>query len=209
MALDYRSEYQRYRRYYTYLGPIVKSPIFRAYFSVVMSIFTVAIFVAFAIRPTLATIIGLQKQIEDKQDFNRRLDEKINALSQLQIDYQAVERDLPLVFTALPQDPAVSEAVILLEKTATAAGVTLTNISIPKADYSRPLPASGAAVASVSSQTVEVSVKISGGFDNLKNFFELLGNLPRLFSPAKTVVSQEAAKAGLESQASVNIYFLP
>ncbi len=209
MALDYRSEYQRYRRYYTYLGPIIKNPIFRAYFSVVMSIFTVAIFIAFAIRPTLATIVGLQKQIEDKQNYNRRLDEKINSLSQLQSDYQAVERDLPLVFTALPQDPAVSEAVILLEKTATAAGVVLTNLSIPKADYSQMPLASGAAIASTSSQAVKVSVKISGGFDNLKNFFERLGNLPRIFFPDDTGVNKQTQEQGLDSQSTVSVYYLP
>ncbi|MEK7127262.1 MAG: type 4a pilus biogenesis protein PilO, partial [Patescibacteria group bacterium] len=177
MALDYRSEYQRYKRYYTYLGPVLKNPIFRAYFTVVMSIFTVAIFVAFAIRPTIATIAGLTRQIEDKQGLNRRLDEKINSLSALQNDYQVAEKDLPLVFTALPTDPSVSQAIIFLEKTATASGINLSKVSVAKADYGKN--------STVSAELVPVTLTFSGSFDSVKNFFKQVLNLPRLFSPAE------------------------
>lgn len=203
MALDYRSEYQRYKRYYTYLGPVLKSPVFRAYFTVVMSIFTVAILVAFAIRPTVATIVNLTRQIADKQVLNRRLEEKVNALSALQNDYQLIEKDLPLIFAALPADPAVSQAVILLEKTATAAGINLNKVSVIKADYSKSQIASGAAIASVSAEFVPVVLTFSGSFDDSKNFFKQILNLPRLFSPAEVSVSKD------DNRATINIYYLP
>ncbi len=195
MALDYRSEYQRYKRYYTYLGPVLKNPIFRAYFTVVMSIFTVAIFVAFAIRPTIATIAGLTRQIEDKQGLNRRLDEKINSLSALQNDYQVAEKDLPLVFTALPTDPSVSQAIIFLEKTATASGINLSKVSVAKADYGKN--------STVSAELVPVTLTFSGSFDSVKNFFKQVLNLPRLFSPAEISVSKD------DNKATTNIYYLP
>mgnify|MGYP001609837987 CR=1 FL=1 len=195
MALDYRSEYQRYKRYYTYLGPVLKNPIFRAYFTVVMSIFTVAIFVAFAIRPTIATIAGLTRQIEDRQGLNRRLDEKINSLSALQNDYQVAEKDLPLVFTALPTDPSVSQAIIFLEKTATASGINLSKVSVAKADYGKN--------STVSAELVPVTLTFSGSFDSVKNFFKQVLNLPRLFSPAEISVSKD------DNKATTNIYYLP
>ena len=195
MALDYRSEYQRYKRYYTYLGPVLKNPIFRAYFTVVMSIFTVAIFVAFAIRPTIATIAGLTRQIEDKQGLNRRLDEKINSLSALQNDYQVAEKDLPLVFTALPTDPSVSQAIIFLEKTATASGINLSKVSVAKADYGKN--------STVSAELVPVTLTFSGSFDSVKNFFKQVLNLPRLFSLAEISVSKD------DNKATTNIYYLP
>lgn len=196
MALDYRSEYQRYKRYYTYLGPVFKNPVFRAYFTVVMSIFTVAIFTAFAIRPTIATIVGLQRQIEDKQGLNRRLDEKLNALSALQNDYQIIENDLPLVLTALPTDPAVSQAIIYLEKVATSSAVNLDKITIAKANYGK--------ASTASAELIPVTMTFSGGFDNIKNFFNQILKLPRLFSPADVSVSKDDNNRGV-----INIYYLP
>lgn len=191
-----------------YLGPMVKNPIFRAYFSIVLSIFTIAIFLAFAVRPTISTIVSLQKQISDKQDLNRRLDEKINALSKLQNDYQMVEKDLPVIFSVMPENPAVSDAVILLEKTATASGVKLAGITIANADYTRVPAASGAAVASVSSSLVPVSLDITGEFDNIKNFLEQLAGLPRVIAPVETAVTK-STDGSLSTQARVNIYFIP
>ncbi len=209
MALDYRSEYERYRRYYMYLGPIIKNPIFQAYFSIVMSIFTIAIFVAFAIRPTLATIANLQRQIQDKQDINRRLDQKINDLSKLQSDYQTIERDLPLIFSALPQNPSVSKAIILLEKTATSAGVTLSAVNITTADYSEIPLATGAAVASISSSFVPINLTVVGDFDNIRNFLEQLTNLPRIFNPSNIGIVKSQDSSALDTRTEVNVYFLP
>jgi len=192
-----------------YLGPIIKNPIFRAYFSIVMSIFTIAVFVAFAIRPTISTIVNLQRQIQDKQDINRRLDQKINDLSKLQSDYQAVERDLPLIFSALPDNPNVSRAIILLERTATASGVALSAVSLSKADYSSTVMATRAAVASVSSESVPINLTVSGGFENIKNFLQQLTNLPRVFSPVNVQVIKSKENSELETRTQVDVYFLP
>lgn len=197
MALDYRSEYQRYKRYYTSLGTVLESPVFKAYFTVTLSIFTVAIFIAFAIRPTLATIAGLTRQIEDKQGLNSRLDEKINSLSALQNDYQMIEKDLPLIFAAVPLDPSVTKVVMSVEKTATASGVILETISVAKADYTKE------SVATVSAKMIPITLSYSGGFDNIKNFLKQILNLPRIINPANVAVDLKG------SQTTINVYYMP
>src|SRR3990167_7353762 len=93
---------KRYNRYYTWIGPLLKKPQTRAYTFLILSIFTVAFFVFFAIRPTINTIIGLRKQIEDDQIVDTKLQDKINALSQIQAELDVLQPDLPLIDTALP-----------------------------------------------------------------------------------------------------------
>jgi Tfp pilus assembly protein PilO len=107
-----------YRRYYTFLGPLIGKPKAKAYTYLGISCLTVAFFIFFAIRPTINTIIGLQKQIKDNKEVESKLQEKISALSQLQAEYEIIQADLPILDTALPVKPNIDELIKTVEKLA-------------------------------------------------------------------------------------------
>lgn len=118
ITLNEHSLKRIYKRYYTFLGPLMGQPKARAYTFLGISLLTVAFFIFFAIRPTINTIIGLQKQIQDDREVEKKLQEKINALSQLQAEYEIIQPDLPVLDAALPVAPEVSDLIKTAEKLA-------------------------------------------------------------------------------------------
>lgn len=71
----------RYFRYSTYIPTFIKGRFVRDYGAIVFTIFTMIIFIVFAIKPTLETIFVLQKKEEDANKVLQRLDQKTNDLT--------------------------------------------------------------------------------------------------------------------------------
>ena len=103
---------RRYKKYYTYIDPIVADPVIRGYFTLVASLLLTAFFIFFALSPTFSTIVGLLRKIEDQKRIITRLDSKINNLILAQEVYSQIEAELPLLHTALPTRP-LPESVLL------------------------------------------------------------------------------------------------
>lgn len=119
---------QRYRHYYQKFEPLFKTKQVQAYIMVVLSLFTIAFFGAFAIRPTLKTIATLRRQIGDKTLVNQRLEEKINNLILAQEEYQRVEADLPTLYSLLPEKAEFPALLRKLEVLAIENGATISGI---------------------------------------------------------------------------------
>ncbi len=95
---------------------------------IVLSLFTIAFFGAFAIRPTLKTIATLRRQIGDKTLVNHRLEEKINNLILAQEEYQRVEADLPTLYSLLPEKAEFPTLLRKLEVLTIENGATISGI---------------------------------------------------------------------------------
>lgn len=93
------------------LLPAVGQKNSEAYTMLIFTFSALSIFGFFAIKPTLATIADLKKQLQDSQFVNQALTTKIANLTTLQSRYSALTPDLPLVFSAIPTQP---QAPILL-----------------------------------------------------------------------------------------------
>ncbi len=191
MALDYKTEYRRYQRYFSALKPFAENPVARAYFSLVASLFTVAVFAAFAIRPTIATIITLNREIADKKNLSSQLDDKINALTELSSQYQTIKSSLPLVEAALPPDPRLTELLLSLKNLAAASQIKINNVSGRGINYQ--------VVATTSAASFPLTINSTGSYQNLKSFLDQLGNLPRLVSVAKLTISSGSGQLTLKA----------
>lgn len=115
----------QFSRYYHFIEPITKSPQTRGYTMFILSIFAIAFFGFFAIRPTILTIIGLQKEILQAQDIDKKLAAKIAALGDAQAVWDNVESKRPLLGQATPETPHIAQFMRLLESVAAQSGVTL------------------------------------------------------------------------------------
>lgn len=173
MALNWRTEYHRYQKYFVKFGGLYQRKKPRTYTGIVLSILTVVFFLFFAIKPTLVTITGLVKEIKDQKEVTEKLQDKINSLNQAQMEYNLIEANLYLVDQALPKDPRVSVLIKEIEALARQSSVTLDSFRVDKAQLKGEAP-------SGTSAPVGFYLSVSGEYQNLKNFLNSLSSLRRV-----------------------------
>jgi len=110
-----KETYKQYRRYYQRIVPLFRRPATRAYMGFILTLFTVSFFALFAIRPTANTIVELLRKIDDGKYTNKKLAEKITALSAAQNTYFELIDDVGVVDDALPNEAAIDSYVKQLE----------------------------------------------------------------------------------------------
>jgi len=201
MALDWRTEYSRYQKYFVKFGSFYQRKKARTYTGVVFSIFTVIFFLYFAIKPTLVTITGLFKEIQDQRQVAEKLQDKINSLNQAQMEYSLIENDLYLVDQALPTDPQVSSLVKEIEALARQSGVSLEGFRVDKTQLK------GESSLGTTSQ-INLNINVNGEYKNLKDFLNSLSSLRRVilvksfsFKSAKTESQTLTLGLGLAADA--------
>lgn len=169
MALDYKKEYFRYRRYF--LESFTKSKKHQALWMLILSIFTVSFFSAFAIRPTIKTIVELNRRIQDEREVDKKLGEKIASLQIAQEEYEKIQPDLPLIYEVLPTDPALYPLVKAFETIATQSAVTDTSLNFQSVNL---IPgASGSA-------EISFNLSASGSYDSLLSYLDSLEKVRRV-----------------------------
>jgi Tfp pilus assembly protein PilO len=131
MPYNYRTELQRYRKYYQSIEPIFKQPSSRAYTAVIFSFLAVSLFGWYAIRPTIQTILYLRREIADKTEINKKMEDKISALIETQAVYQEIEPLIPAVDQALPAQPDAVPLVVQMRNLASRSAVTITTVQLP------------------------------------------------------------------------------
>lgn len=105
-----------------------QSPGIKVTVQLIMSVFAVAFFTFFAIRPTLGTISELLKKIEDQKEVDRKLDTKIVQLTEAQTELIENEADLPLINLAIPEVPDLKGFIQRLEVLAVASEAELGSV---------------------------------------------------------------------------------
>lgn len=129
-----------------------------------MTLFSLVVFGAFAIRPSLFTISKLNREVKKAREAEQILNQKINDLSQAQINYQLARKDLELVDEALPEDASVPA---ILETLALAAGRN--NISLEGTKFEEIEDKAGL-------KTLPFTVRTAGKLENIQNFVAELEN---------------------------------
>lgn len=119
---------RRYRRYYTYIEPIITDPVIRSYFSLVASLILVAFLLIFALSPTIDTIIGLQKKISDQKDILGKLQTKTEDLIAAQESFRQVESSIPVLLVALPENSVPQTVITQIMSSASPSGATPTSL---------------------------------------------------------------------------------
>ncbi len=144
-----------YRFYGRNIRPYLADPQKKPYTILGMTLFSLIVFGSFAIRPSLATISRLTSEVKRANEANATLDQKINNLSQAQVNYQLALKDLKLVDQALPKDMSVPS---ILQTLALAAGRN--NITLNETEFDSP----------------SFTVIITGDLAGIKNFITELEN---------------------------------
>lgn len=118
------------RQLLTTLSAFYEKPIAKASIELFLSIAAVLFFAIFAIRPTLITMSDLVKEIEDKRELDKKLGQKIAALSSAQSAYLKLESRLDVLDVNIPTNPDVIETLKIIEKLASEQKITINNLTI-------------------------------------------------------------------------------
>lgn len=208
--------------------PLFKDPAVQAYTMISLSLFTIAFFGFLAIRPTLKTIVVLNRQIEDKAAINQKLDDKINTLIKAQEEYQKLQPLLPTIYTLLPDAPDFPLLVRKLElltenKEATLSGIQFSPIILygnapqpvpaqveqpAKQEATTAQPSPAVTIREVPLTPISFTLSYGGTYQNLVSLLERLTTFDRLIT-IETIRLQKDQQVKITVGVSTNAYYYP
>lgn len=219
-SFNYKQEYERYKAYYLSLEPMLNKPTNRAYTAVIFSFLAVSLFGWYAIRPTMQTIFTLKREISDRTEVDKKMEDKISALIEAQANYENIQGVIPVLSQALPMDPEALRAVAQIRGLASENGLTLDGLTVPPGTL-RSEPGKTKLPAEGKIEIIPLSFSVTGGYANIKTFLQGLANLRRInqvvslsFSPQnepKTASgSAKPAAAGtfLQVDLKLNVFYV-
>lgn len=188
--MDDRS-FLKYKKYYSYIEPVFKDPVTRSYASLILFFLTISFFIAFAIRPTIKTMVSLNKQIQDGRITNEALQQKINALSIAQNEYTSLQPSFNLIYSSLPENPMVGEFLKMIEKVATASSISISSLQIQPVKLLEP---KSIEEQGFSLRELTFSMNIEGKYRSLRAFVEILRRIQRVVSLDNVAIAPSRAK---------------
>lgn len=159
---------------YSFL-PDLKQEKTQKFTTILLTIIALAIFGIFAINPTISTIAGLQKELDDNTLVDNKLQEKINNLSSLQKKYNGMQKDLPLILSAIPKDSQVPLLAAQVQAVAKNTNVGIENFQSFQVGVQET-----ASPRNYSSFSFTVSAV--GAYNDVYNFLKNLSSMQRVIS---------------------------
>ncbi len=159
---------------YKNLIPLFKKEETQNYTTLILTLITLSFFAIFAINPTITTIVHLQKQLTDSQFVEQKLQEKITNLTKLQLQYELLKNDIPIVLDALPQMPKAPLLTAQIQGVAGKSNVSITQLQLFQVELTKNETKSG------SYNSYAFSLGVEGTKDNLLQFLSTLINFQRI-----------------------------
>lgn len=181
---------KKYSRYFTYIKPVTENKTVRSLAPYIFSLITIIILIIFAIRPTVSTIINLQKNIADNKQVLQELENKAQNLITGKKNYENLSPDTKRkIDAAVPDKPFVTSVIFDLE-----------NSVKPQASASalqiQPLTLIDNALqigkkAKLSSGEIDFSYNTTGSFINLLKTLQNISNSPRLIQINNITINKQ------------------
>lgn len=184
---------QIYSRYFTYIKPIGKLPIVRTYGSTIFTLVVMVIFILFAIRPTIETILILQKKLADSTAVLEKINQKANDLTLGKQNYDHLDQGVKAeISTAIPDSANLKTLIQTLEQAANIHEASISALQI------QPL------VLEVKNEflvgkpsDISFTFNVEGAFTNLVALLQDLKASSRLISIESLSLSKLSEDAGL------------
>lgn len=131
MRSNWRDNYSRYKDFFLNVLRVYNTkPNLKIYLELVLSLLTIAIFAIFAIKPTILTIIDLNKEIKNKQNTITKLHQKVKNLQTANNLMQVESENLKFVDEAIPDFVDPKTFIQKVENIANLYSIKLTGLSI-------------------------------------------------------------------------------
>ncbi|KKT50619.1 MAG: hypothetical protein UW42_C0016G0004 [Candidatus Collierbacteria bacterium GW2011_GWB1_44_197] len=172
-------------------------PEIKASLEVILSVFTVAILIFAAVRPTLANVASLQKKIEDLNSVNKKSDNKIAQVFAAQTDIDKFRDKLRLYDDAVPHGFSYHDMAGRIELIAKRRGLAVQTITLPGVKLFGEGKGAGDWVQKITVKNqnkivqAEVSFVVNGNPNEVKGFLTEIENLDRLIFLNSVALSAE------------------
>lgn len=145
------------------------------FFTIAATIF----FAAFAIRPTIITMTELVKEIEDKKKTVDLLKRKVSALSTVQNQYFTLQDQFYLLDETIPEKVSFEKTLKIIERVASDLQISVTSIQVQKVPVT---PLKDIPFNEKNPQLINITIGITGSYEQVRQFTDQLGNLRPLLS---------------------------
>lgn len=174
MATGWKKDYFRYKDFFLNIVTLYKTrPNLKKYLELILSIFTIGLFAVFAIKPTIITIIELQKQIKEREQTVAELNQKVRDLQTASNVLRSESARLPIILQSVPDRANPETLVKQIESLALENSLAITSFSLSDAVLI------GKNEKKDTSQELPFSVSLTGSYQNLFAFTKSFQNLRR------------------------------
>lgn len=199
-----KSESSIYSRYFTYIKPVARLPIVRAYGSTIFTLFMILIFIFFAIRPTIATILVLQKKLADGTAVLQKVTQKANDLSLGKQNYDNLDTSIKnKIQTAIPDTIELKTLIQNLEQIAKNHNASVSALQIQPLDLE---VKKDSGIGKISE--VNFTFNIEAAYKNMLSFLQDLKTSSRLISIDSLSLTKISEGSGLIMSMTGKAYYI-
>lgn len=179
---NYQRQYLRYSRYFRQLtGAYRDTPALRASLEFLLTLFTISFFALFALRPTINTIAELWANINSQRQIKTRLEQKIRDLAVSQEIWKTEQKRMETLDRALPKNPGPDTYIKQIEGLAASRGLGISFLKVDEVALRGEVEKQGEKkTKGQKTETISVSLLLSGSYAPLLGFLEDLENLRRV-----------------------------
>jgi len=199
-----RSESRLYSRYFTYIKPVARLPIVKNYSSTIFTLVMMTIFLLFAIKPTVETILVLQKKLADADEILQKVTQKTNNLSLGKTNYDNLDQNIKnKISSAIPDTVSLRSVISPLEQIAKLHEASISALQI------QPLTIDTKTQNPIGEITeISFTLNMEGSYRNLLAFLQDLKTSSRLISIDRLSLAKVGEGAGLIMSISGKAYYL-
>lgn len=194
------------QRYSQDLRKYYRLPAVQVSLALVLSVFVMAIFITFALRPTILSIVTLQKTIEESKKTLTQLDAKVKSLQVASTQLEELKPSLSVINASIPNEGALySPLTQALESLAIQSGVKIESESLgPTLLFSRILsPFKPDKKQSVVALTF--TARVTGDYPAINVFLKSLLTMERIVSLETATITREAGNKSTSAGVSLNL----
>lgn len=177
----------------------------RQYTTVILTFLALIIFGAFAISPTITTIVELRKQLEDSKLLEKKLDEKIISLQSLHNEFDQIKPDLPIIENAYPLTPETPMLIGQLQNLTKEHNLSVSEIRMDNIPYTKDAHPGGTGAYTM-------TFTVTGAYQDIDDFTKSVVGFNRLVTVEQIDITRQVAEStnqttGLLGTATVRAYF--
>lgn len=194
-----------YSRYFTYIKPFTKIPIVKNYGPTIFTLLTISLLIFFAIKPTVETILVLQKKLADSNDVLQKVTQKANNLSLARKNYDNLDQNIKdKISASIPDTVSLKSIIQTLEQSAKTHEASVSALQIQpllintKNDNNQ--------IGSLSE--ISFTFNTEGDYQNLISLLQDLKNSSRLISIDSLSLSKTGDSKALILSLSGKAYYL-
>lgn len=198
----------KYSRYFTYIKPVTKLPIIKNYGPTIFTLLTMSVLIFFAIKPTVETILVLQKKLDDSEEVLQKITQKANNLSLARKNYDSLSQNIKdKTYSLIPNTVTLKSIIQDLETTAKIHEASVSALQIqPLVIDTTSETAAESAIGSLTE--IAFTFNTEGNYQNLISLLQDLKMSSRLISIDSLSLSKGGEGTTLIMSLSGKAYYL-